>query len=280
LAYGRDADDKWSIGVSLLNLANVVMHQGDFEWARALCQESLVVFQQAGDKRGLAFALNTLGLIAHDQGDFIAARKPFEQALAVQRQLGDKRGIGISLTNLGLLAWELGDYDAAVSLYEEALAIRRQLGDKRGVATLLYYLGQVELRQGDYLQATSLFSESLVMRKAAGSRGGVARSLEGLARAARRHPERAARLFGAVATIQETVGEVRSQPEQVEYERDLSAVRTELGVETFSAAWNEGRAMTLDQAVEYALVSVAPLSNPPLFERPSQPHPSESNSAR
>ena len=278
LACGRDADDKWLIGASLVNLANVVMHQGDFEWARALCQESLVVFQQAGDKRGLAFALNILGLIAHDQGDFVAARKPFEEALAVQRQLGDKRGIAISLTNLGLLAWELGDYDAAVSLYEEALAIRRQLGDERGVATLLYYLGQVALRQGVYLQATSLFSESLVMRKAAGNKAGVARSLEGLARATRRFPQRAARLFGAVAAIQETVGEVRSQPEQVEYERDLNAVRTELGVETFSVTWNEGRAMTLDQAVEYALVSVAPLSNTPLFERPSQAHPSESTS--
>lgn len=261
LAYGRDADDKWSIGASLVNLANVAMHQGDFERARALCQESLAVFQQAGDRRGLAFALNILGLIAHDQGDFIAARKPFEEALGVQRELGDKRGIAISLTNLGLLARELSDYDAAVSLCEEALAIRRQLGDKRGVATLLYHLGQVALCQGGYLRATSLFAESLVMRKAAGNRAGIARSLEGLARAARRHPERAARLFGAVATIQETVGEIRARPEQVEYERDLNAVRTELGLKAFGAAWSEGRAMTLDQAVEYALASVAPVPN-------------------
>ncbi len=261
LACGRDADDKWSIGVSLRNLANVLMHQGDFERARMLCQESLAVFRQAGNKHGLASALNMLGMIAHDQGDFAAARKPFEEALVIQRQLGDKRGVAISLTDLGLLAWELGDYDDAVGLYEEALAIRRELGDKRGVATLLYDLGQVALRQRDDLRATSLFSESLVMRHAAGNRAGVARSLEGLAHAARRDPQRAARLFGAAAALQETVGEIRSRSEEIEYERAMNKVRNGLGEETLGAAWNEGRAMTLTQAVEYALASGTPAPN-------------------
>ena len=262
LAYGREVGDRWTIGVSLLNLAAVVMHEGDYERARALCEESLSVFREVGDKRGRALALNVMGMIVHDQGDFGVARSLFEQALALQQEFGDRRAIGISLTDLGLVAWELGDYVTAVRLYEDALAIRRELGDRRGVATLLYNLGRVALRQGDDAQATSLFVESLVIRRATGNKPGVARSLEGLARSLRSRPDRAACLFGATATIREAVGEILPQPDQIENEQDLNVLRAEMGEHAFSAAWLEGRAMTLDQAIEYALAFNSPQPYP------------------
>jgi hypothetical protein len=38
-----------------------------------------------------------------------------------------------------------------------------------------------------------------------------------------------------------------------EYDRTLVAVRAQLSVEAFAAAWAEGQAMTLEQAISYAL---------------------------
>jgi DNA-binding NarL/FixJ family response regulator len=38
-----------------------------------------------------------------------------------------------------------------------------------------------------------------------------------------------------------------------DYEGDLAAARAGLDEQSFAAAWSEGRAMTLEQAVEYAL---------------------------
>ena len=38
-----------------------------------------------------------------------------------------------------------------------------------------------------------------------------------------------------------------------EYDRDVATARQSLGEEAFSVAWAEGRVMTMEQAIEYAL---------------------------
>lgn len=41
--------------------------------------------------------------------------------------------------------------------------------------------------------------------------------------------------------------------ERPAHERELAALRTTLGVQPFGAAWAEGRALPLEQAIAYAL---------------------------
>lgn len=69
-------------------------------------------------------------------------------------------------------------------------------------------------------------------------------------------PARAVRLLGAADAIQRAAG--RSTPARVREQIDTETVllRQELGEEAFAAAWNEGRAMTIDQAVRYALEEI------------------------
>ena len=65
---------------------------------------------------------------------------------------------------------------------------------------------------------------------------------------------RAARLFGAVAGMRAGSGTGESAgPFRTVFEHDESAARTALGREAFAAAWADGRAMTREQAVAYAL---------------------------
>jgi hypothetical protein len=71
--------------------------------------------------------------------------------------------------------------------------------------------------------------------------------------AAEGQPERAARLLGAAQALIENTDAVIGPAERIEVERDLSAVRTQVGEATFTSAWAEGRAMTLEQAIAYAL---------------------------
>ena len=68
---------------------------------------------------------------------------------------------------------------------------------------------------------------------------------------------RAARLFGAAEAWWLACGAVRNAPEQQAYEHDVAGVRAQLEGSAFSAAWAEGRAMTLDQILAYALEGVA-----------------------
>jgi hypothetical protein len=79
---------------------------------------------------------------------------------------------------------------------------------------------------------------------------------EGLAGAAagRGHYERAARLIGAAEASREALGRDRSAFEQSAHDRRVASTLAGLGGTAFAAAWAEGRAMTLEQAIEYALI--------------------------
>ena len=66
----------------------------------------------------------------------------------------------------------------------------------------------------------------------------------------------AACLLGAVSAAQEG-GAAALLPEQKEtYLQTLSAARAALNDHCFTEAWDAGRAMTLDEAVQYALKKV------------------------
>jgi len=53
--------------------------------------------------------------------------------------------------------------------------------------------------------------------------------------------------------LREETGSPLSPDEREPHDRQVSSVREELGESEFAAAWEEGRTMTLDQSVAYAL---------------------------
>ena len=66
--------------------------------------------------------------------------------------------------------------------------------------------------------------------------------------------ERGARLLGARETLRRSVYVVDFYPFMVrERERVISTAREQLGNAAYDEAYNKGRAMTLDEAVAYAL---------------------------
>ncbi len=68
-------------------------------------------------------------------------------------------------------------------------------------------------------------------------------------------PRRAARLFGAAEMLREQLGSQVFPYEKDEYDRYLQQARSQLDAESWKAAWREGRAMTVEQSIEYALQS-------------------------
>jgi hypothetical protein len=132
--------------------------------------------------------------------------------------MGDKWGIGHSLTNLGIVAQEQGDYAGARALHEESLALRREMGDKWGVAACLAGLGGVAVGLGQEAQV-----------------------------------ERGAKLLGAVEGLLQSLGAVLDRSDRLPYERAVASARSLLGEEAFEKAWQEGRGMSMEEAVDYAV---------------------------
>ena len=242
---------------NVLNAAGVLaFYQGDYPAARVRHEESLAIRRQLGDRRGVAESLSNLGTAARAQSDIVSARALHEESLAIRRELGSRGNIARSLNNLGNVALDQGDFPAARALYEESLAITRELGDRWSIANSLNNLGDVVYAQGDYSAAGALHQESLVMVRELGDPKGIALSLQTLAAAvaALGSHVRAARIWGAAERLREEIGSPVPSNDRPRYDQRVDEARVALGDgAAFDRAWQEGRALTLEQAIELAL---------------------------
>jgi len=256
LAIRRQLGDRNGIAASLNNLGNVASSQGKFASARTLYEESLAIKRELGEPKYIAITVSNLGIVALQQGDFAAAGALFEESLAIARELRNQTGIVADLVNLGALASEQDDFPAAEALNRESLVLARELGDSRMVADSLDNSGKVASRQGNFVTAIATYAESLAIRREVGDKGGIASCLAGLAGVvvALGSFLRAARIWGAAERLREEIGSPLSPYERTRYDRRVAAARAALGDDAaFDHAWREGRAMALEQAIEFAL---------------------------
>jgi predicted ATPase/class 3 adenylate cyclase len=251
------AEERTQERANALNAAGILArYRGDYLATRRLHEESLAIARQLGDRRGMAASLSNLGIVATEQNDQPAARALYEECLAIMRQLGDRRGIAASLGNLGNVAVDLGDYRTARALYEEGLAIMRELGDLWDIAISLNNLGSMAHDEGDYSAARAQIEESLAIRSELGDRRGIAHSLEGLAAVVATLGDSlcAARIWGAAERLRREIGSPPPPNELPRYCQCVAAARAALGDDaTFDRAWQDGRALTVEQAIELAL---------------------------
>jgi hypothetical protein len=65
--------------------------------------------------------------------------------------------------------------------------------------------------------------------------------------------ERMMQLLGAAEHLSDTMGAPIVPVERTELDRQAAVARDKLGEEVFAKAWAQGRAMKIEQAIEYAL---------------------------
>ena len=253
----RQLEDKGGIASSLIILGLVTASQGDYERAVAMCEESLSLLRELGDKWSIASALFILGeVLVRYQEDFERTTDLCQESLGLFRELGDRWGIANALRVLAVVVGYQGDYGRAMELCGESLSLLRELGDKGGgIANSLRILGRVAYYQGDYARALELYKESLILLRELGDKAGIAECLEGLVgvAVAGEKPERAAKLSGAAEALRQAIGALPMPSDRAEYDRSVAKAGSQLGNERYQAAWAEGKAMTLEQAIEYAL---------------------------
>jgi hypothetical protein len=116
-------------------------------------------------------------------------------------------------------------------------------------------LGWIAVRKGDWDRAVERLGESLEVRQEIGDKGGSAWCLERLAEvsSALSQPKKAVLLLSAAAALRISIGSVIDPVDQAEYQGKLDALREVLGSARFGTLWDEGHALTLEQAISYAL---------------------------
>jgi predicted ATPase len=208
-----------------------------------------------------AKALAVAGSLAYGHGDYERWEKYFEEALELSRQVENELVAAWAQAGVGVAAMERSDYKAAVSHLKGALRSYRDVDADYGVALVFTFLGMVELKRGEEGKATAMFEEGLSLARRIGDSNSACNALYNLAHMSlsRGDPARAATLFEAEG-LHEAVGipvYVYYEPHRSPYESTVAAVRSQMGEEAFEEARADGRAMTFEQAVEYALESNA-----------------------
>ena len=257
LRIHRELGDQSAIAVSLNFLAVLNRDLGNYAVARKLYEESLELWRELGDQASAVRILSNLADIAHLQGDDAVAQSWHEQCFLAFEKLGDRAAMAWSLNHRGDLARATGHAMVACRLYGEGLAIFRELDDRLGMARCLEDLGSLASDEGDHSQAHSFYAESLGLYSGTGQGPEVARLLEEMARsaAAQARWERALKLAGASAALRQRIGAPVSTAGKAKLEGCLDPARPELDSAAATTAWMQGWAMSLQQAVEYALVA-------------------------
>jgi predicted ATPase/transcriptional regulator with XRE-family HTH domain len=232
--------------------------QGDSEAVARYSAQLLKLSEAVGDALCAAYARCGLGLVEMDRGNFGEATSCFEEALTLLRGAGEDGVVPVVQVWLGTVALIQGDQERAISMFEEGLAQARKRGDRLGTYNALYNLAQVALARGDHELAIRMLKEGVVLSEQIGDQANLSYFLEGLAVVAGRRgdAERSARLLGAAERLLEEAGASvynYYKPDRSLYERTTTNVRSRLGEEGFVEARDEGRTMTFEQAVQYAL---------------------------
>jgi predicted ATPase/DNA-binding CsgD family transcriptional regulator len=280
-ALARTTTERTEVRARALAYAGVLAYmQADYSTARTQLEEGLTMARERDAKKLVAIALLGLSWLALEQHNYALALAQLEEGLAICRALGDKYMLGGMLLHLGSLMCEQQDYVRAQSLYEEGLALFQELGAEFDIADIYRSLGQAARLQGDYPRAWALFRESLARWRALGVSqwGWIAECLDGLATICAGHRQfvEAVRLSGAADALRTMIGMPTSSRSRNSFAGDLTTVRPQLDEAAFAAAWAEGRALSSEQAIEYALAlpEIPASASPPVVHKPVVPIPS------
>jgi tetratricopeptide (TPR) repeat protein len=178
-------------------------------------RRGLVLTRETGHWAVASYLLQDLGFLAQSQNDYQQANTIYEEALALAREHEDRWGSSYNLQSLAFIANKQGDYGRAKALSEQAIILGYELGDRRLVLGLLLIIERVALGQGKL--------------------------------------ERAARLLSAGEALVEDLGIELDPDDRANIDRAVAIISDQLGEATFEGLKAEGRAMTMEQAIAYAL---------------------------
>jgi len=254
LELARASADDFPVPTALRVISQAAARAGRPGDAVAYIEEAIAAAEAAGNDWEAGLTQAAKAAIAVRQGKLKSAQRAYEAALDV---LSDNNRWGVAQVEYGMgtLARARGDAETAVRHYQDAMAIFREIDAWPEIARCQAGIGWIAVTSGDYGLAAESLAGALRLNQAGGQRLGIARGLEAFAAlaAASAQPERAARLAGAACQLREALGHGTAIGPRIEEVLDFARAR--LGASAAAALFAEGREMTAEDAVGFALGS-------------------------
>jgi DNA-binding CsgD family transcriptional regulator len=264
LDFGREAvrvaeaageEGKPALPFALAGLSTGAKAAGDFLTAFETGERILQLYRESVPPLYVGMGLLSQGEIALQLGNYALARERWSESLTLAQDNGDAYRSAYSLNWLGDLARLEGNYSEAGNRYEQSERLYRELNARHELPSALCNRGFFFLHREQVGRAQVLFSESLVINQEQKNKQGMTDSLIGLAATAilAGLPGPGARLLAAVVAISGLPKGSPWPPTQMEFDHYMNLTRTALSGVELQAEQALGSAMTLKQAVDYAL---------------------------
>jgi predicted ATPase/class 3 adenylate cyclase len=252
----RQIGEKLMLAQALAYIGIARAFLGNRELAYAAAEEAIALAREVGDKVTLGVALsNMAGVLAITQGDLKMIRPYAEEGIQLLKEARGNWVVAMTVFGFALFTAMQGNYVEARSQFEACIPLFTELRDRHRLAMVHSELAHLERRQGHFAQAKPFYRETIQEWQKIGHRAAIAHELECFAFIAKAQEEdqRAAHLFGAAEILRENINIPMMPTERPEYDREVNDLRANMDEAAFSKAWAEGRALTMEQAIEYAL---------------------------
>jgi predicted ATPase/DNA-binding SARP family transcriptional activator len=254
LALFRELGDQRGIGWTLNVLGWNAMNRGDFGEARRMFEEAADALSGPGDEQLQRRALMSLATVESAEEDHARALELIRDVVASARREGSTFELALALGNLGVVEANAGETDEARRAYEESIALSRQDARKPTLAIGLCNLGYL-LRASAPSEALAHFSESLTLSREMEEPRTIAYCLVGGAGilAAQGNSTQATTLLGAASSIRAPTGMGVAPSRKRMADTVEAQCREALSAEAFARAWDEGAALDVTTAADWAL---------------------------
>ena len=256
IALYRQLEDKSGLASALLVASLSLESAGKLDQAETSLKEALVLAQSEENGFVISWVLNTLARVtARLHGDIQAAWDLTEEALRLSNDVEMTGHVADVYEMRGFLAAFSGRYEEARLWFEKAMDAFRDAGANFSVLLNKNNLAHLERQVGHHQQALERYRETIVGFHEVGQLAAVAHQLEcfGFLAMAGDQNERALKLFAAANALREKVDSPMTSEEQTYFDEQIRALRQKLETNQFDQIWTNGRALTMEQALELAL---------------------------
>ncbi|MFN8492560.1 MAG: hypothetical protein U0350_33475 [Caldilineaceae bacterium] len=258
LAMGRQLGDAGRVSHAAALLANVHFDLGEFERAERYLAEGLQHGRVTQESWHCGMMLANMADHAALLGNFAEAQRLFAEALAELRCVGQPWALGVAYYLQGKMLYYQGEPARAYEILQKSRMISQAVATRN-----IFYaesgrlLGLLALEQGYFVQARSRLIETLTLLHALGYQRDIAYSFEAFAQLAlkQEQPERTLRLAGAAFALRKSMEFVLPPIEQSRFEQMCTTARQLVSSTAVTDAWAAGEAMSLAEAVAYALAT-------------------------
>ena len=255
-ALASTAEDGRFTARALTYLSPIATARGQFAEAQSRLEQAIALWQIVGEETELVAARDELCWALYEGGEESRVLELFEDNLELARSLGHHALVSRSLAGMCQMLVVTGQFDRAEPLARELRASMRDSEDVPYMGAADHYLADCALHRRDYTLAEQHQRSGLETALTSGNVMQQTIEILGLALAAGGlgRDENALRLEGAVHAKWKELGVSDALPFFKAWrERDLGAARARLGESRAGTAFQEGRAMMWDQAIELAL---------------------------